>query len=485
MMARLSATRLGSLVSPLALAVLSAACSAENASAQPPCEGESSLEDPVFEVGAAGASDTTPHHDAHHDERWACEFMPQAKPKNTVSGDIEGLRDNVKHVFVLMLENRSFDQFLSQLPQAKIHEASEVDVATDQTNPQRDGGAVERYPTTHLCLEDLSHEWFASHLQDDNGLNDGFVVSGGKRAMAYYAQESLQFHYFLADEFAISDRYFSSVMGPTWPNHLFFWGGTSCGYAEDAKTNAGVITDCGVKVDSLFTQLGKDIQIFDDSGAIAVGSLIGTYRSLPKSIEDFKQAAGNETPTHSELPKVVMLGATNTTVPFLKKLQDDDHASVNVQLGQQFIFDMVKTITSNDALWRSSVLFITWDESGGFYDHVPPPKACHPEPDPHADTPRFDRLGFRVPLYVISPFARRHYVSHYITDHTSILRFIETLTDLPAFTKRDANAWAMLDFFDFANPHYDLPELDATLAEPSAEGRAECDAKPKGFDDEP
>jgi len=253
----------------------------------------------------------------------------------------------------------------------------------------------------------------------------------------------------------------------------------------------GVISDCGLRDESLFTRLGDDIEIFDDSGLIAVGSLIGTYRSLPKPIEVFKKLAGRETPTHTELAKVVMLGATNTTVPFLKKAQNDDHASVNVQLGQEFIFDMVQTISSNKDLWSSSVLFITWDESGGFYDHVPPPKACHPEPSPSEDTPRFDRLGFRVPLYVISPFVRRHYVSHYITDHSSILRFIETFTDLPAFTKRDANAWAMLDFFDFSNPSNDPPELEdlkehkAELAEPTPEGRAECNDHPSGFDDEP
>src|SRR5690606_2130750 len=105
-------------------------------------------------------------------------------------------------------------------------------------------------------------------------------------------------------------------------------------------------------------------------------------------------------------------------------------------------------------------LIITYDEHGGFFDHVPPPEACPPddleprasdgEPAPY----RFDRLGFRVPLVVVSPYAKAGYVSHETTDLTSVLRLVEARFGLPALTRRDANAWPLLDMFDFeAPPH--------------------------------
>jgi phospholipase C len=125
------------------------------------------------------------------------------------------------------------------------------------------------------------------------------------------------------------------------------------------------------------------------------------------------------------------------------------------------------------------VLFLTYDEHGGLYDHVAPPEACSPDdiaPDFRTDEDKafdakspgttFDRLGFRVPVVVVSPFAKKSYVSHNVYDHTSITRFIETVFKLPALTNRDANADPMTDFFDFdavpfaTPPSIPEPEVD-------------------------
>ena len=119
--------------------------------------------------------------------------------------------------------------------------------------------------------------------------------------------------------------------------------------------------------------------------------------------------------------------------------------------------------------WAHSALFLTYDEHGGLYDHVPPPAACAPDDFP-AHTPDgpvdgdFKRYGFRVPLLVVSPYAKRGHVSHHVTDHTSILRFVETRFNLPAITKRDANAEPPFDMFDFAHPDTSIPTLrDAVI----------------------
>ena len=108
--------------------------------------------------------------------------------------------------------------------------------------------------------------------------------------------------------------------------------------------------------------------------------------------------------------------------------------------------------------WAHTALFITWDEHGGYYDHLPPPKAC--KPDAHAmmyeqgDTTggEFDRLGIRVPLLVVSPYVKPGYVGHTTYDHTSILRFIQAKFKIPALTARDANADPLMDMFDFSAP---------------------------------
>jgi len=142
-------------------------------------------------------------------------------------------------------------------------------------------------------------------------------------------------------------------------------------------------------------------------------------------------------------------------------VENDEHPPSNVQVGQEFVSRVVKALLTSPQ-WRHAALFLTYDEHGGFFDHVPPPAACAPDAIPPTLEPgdepgAFDRYGIRVPVVVVSPYARRHFVSHTTHDHTSILRFIETRFDLPALTARDANADPMLEFFDFRRPRFKKP----------------------------
>ena len=132
-------------------------------------------------------------------------------------------------------------------------------------------------------------------------------------------------------------------------------------------------------------------------------------------------------------------------------------------------------------------LFLDYDEHGGFYDHVPPPPACVPDDIPPmlqtGDTPgAFDRYGIRVPAVVVSPYARPHYVSHRVYDHTSVLRFIETRFDLPALTRRDANADPMLRLFKFSRPAFATPpSLPAAPIDPDQETQCLTAPPPTGL----
>ena len=158
--------------------------------------------------------------------------------------------------------------------------------------------------------------------------------------------------------------------------------------------------------------------------------------------------------------------------------ESDEHPPANVQVGEKFTHDVIQALVKSPN-WSSSAMFLTYDEHGGYYDHVAPPAA--PKPDNIApmlkpgDTPgAFDRYGIRVPAIVISPYAKTHFVSHTVYDHTSILRFIETRFGLPALTKRDKAANPMLGMFDFTKVSNPKPTLVDAPVDPA--GVAECAA---------
>jgi phospholipase C len=134
-------------------------------------------------------------------------------------------------------------------------------------------------------------------------------------------------------------------------------------------------------------------------------------------------------------------------VSFVDPADADEHAPNDVQKGEAW-FRRIYTTAIRSPLWPSLALFLTWDESGGFFDHVPPPTACPPSPD----RAEFDRLGIRIMLMAISPWARAAHVSHVASDHTALLKFMGLLFDLPALSARDANAASLLDLFDFRAP---------------------------------
>src|SRR5262249_15060389 len=134
----------------------------------------------------------------------------------------------------------------------------------------------------------------------------------------------------------------------------------------------------------------------------------------------------------------------------------DEHPTADLQVGEAWTKSIYDAAIASPA-WSKTVLLFTYDEAGGFFDHVPPPNTCLARP---ADTDFFE-LGVRIPLIAISPWARRHYVSKPVHQHTSITRFIEAIYGLPALTARDANSDALLDMFDFDCPPAPIPAAPA------------------------
>jgi hypothetical protein len=241
------------------------------------------------------------------------------------------------------------------------------------------------------------------------------------------------FYYWLANTFAMNDRHFPSVRSGTWPNRSFLLLGTSDGV---------VCTFCGKNpkptTPTIFDSLdhaGVTWGAFSDSDPFD-GTLAWDrkHRGV-HSFAEFQRALKD-----GSLPAVAFLDGVGWV--------EDEHPTADVQVGENWT-RLVYEAAVASPLWPSLAIVWTYDEAGGFADHVPPPEhACVARPGNPDDDPFFE-LGVRVPLGVISPYARPHFVSHVVQDHTSITRLIEAVFDLGALTARDANSTALLDMFDF------------------------------------
>jgi phospholipase C len=402
-------------------------------------------------------------YDDHLVDRAQCNVFGTGATTTATIGSSAPDASPVEHVVVVMLENRSFDHLLSDLPAVGVTNLGSQ-VSPTVTNPDgRSGSRLGRTVATDYCIPNtVRHEWGDVHLQLNAGRMDGFVAASDGHAMEYYSHDDLPILYGLAKTFAMSDRHFSPILGPTWPNRLFMFAATSCGFAEGFDSNPEVTFECGVTAPNIVKAI-KDanhtVAFYDESGVASVAAGLGIWFT-PRRIAQFRADAAS-----GSLPDVSFVGAS--TGKLLAPVENDDHPPANVLLGEKFLYDVYSALTANPAVWAKSILFVTFDEHGGFYDHVRPPPACDPMgPNAMLRDYRFDQFGFRVPLLVISPFARRSYVTHADTDHTSITRFIEHWLKLGALTSRDANAWPFLDVFDFKTPVFDAPVFAAPAANP-------------------
>jgi phospholipase C len=365
----------------------------------------------------------------------------------------------IDHIVVLMQENHSADDYLSQLG-VQGQPDYEPEPTTGNPNPQNPAGPpiVPFHKTNYCEVADLNHSWNGTHAEIDGGAMDGFTAANvsaldptGSRAMGYYDQTDLPFYYGLHNTFATADRYFASAPTQTYPNRLYLFAGTSFGHIRNDASNLP-----GRSIFNLLDEKSITWRIYSSQGAYA--DLFFSYVQAEASTHIFPIAQYYTDLANGELPDVAFVDPKLVGTP---TVANDEHPPADVQVGQKFVADIVDALM-NSSEWASSALFLTYDEHGGYYDHVVPPAAPIPDDippmlQPH-DTPgAFDQYGPRVPAVVVSPYSKPHFVSHVVHDHTSILRFIEYRYGLPALTNRDANADPMLEMFDFSNPQLASP----------------------------
>lgn len=388
--------------------------------------------------------------DTQANARAACTFGTGARVADTlgITADV-AKQIPIKNIVVLMKENRSFDHMLGQIHD--LQPGVEA-VPASFANPDTSGAQVTPFHAKTTCIPfDPNHQWDAMHACVDNGAMDGFVKnaaastsSDGHFVMSFYQQDDLPFYYWLASTFAVNDRHFASVRSGTNPNRLFLYLATNDGVKEANLTFPNPATP------SIFDRLDQ------------AGVRWGVYSDdLPL------EGVFLWTPAHKGVAKVsdFLSGLDDGTLPSVsfvdgRQFIEDEHPIADVQIGERWtrnIYEHART----SPLWPGLAMVWTYDESGAFADHVPPPNtSCVARPD-HPEDALYVELGVRVPLAVISPWAKPHFVSHVVEEHTAITRFIETVFDLPALTARDANSPALLDLFDFSSctaPFAQAPE---------------------------
>jgi phospholipase C len=387
----------------------------------------------------------------------------------------DGATIPIETIVIIMMENRSFDHYFQDLPHQQGWSAGDgsatasstsVDVApAGVTNPGIDGTPVPQAHGTQLCFADTNHSWDGTHQEINGGKMDGFAVANdgthedpmlgppdflsGARAMTYYTKADLPFMYWAAENFAIGDRYFAAVPGPTWPNREYLYAGTSWG---ETTTGAFPTPTTPTVLDSLSAKSVKWANYAGSLSTVLLFTNSKTYQSTyAKNILPFTQFATDA--KNGNLPKVTFLDPNLYPEGYDN---DDEHPPAVMQVGENWLAGVMTELFASPQ-WGHMAVFLLYDEHGGLFDHVAPPPACAPDgtqPKIDADAGGstyggFVEEGVRLPFVVFSPYAKRHYVSHKVFDHTSVLRFVEARFGLPALTKRDANALAPWDVFDF------------------------------------
>lgn len=384
-----------------------------------------------------------------------CAFAAGALAADTLEpGSPVGAAIPVDHVVWVMQENRSFDHYFGTM--------EGVDGLREGMSNEGPSGPVAPFHETDLCTSDVDHSWNGTHRAWNGGLMDRFVaVNGatGARAMAHYDESDLPYYRALAAAFATSDRHFCSVLGPTFPNRYFLYCGTAFGKTANDVPLFGWTQR--TVLDELTTR-GITWRVYSDGPAFANAfrNVRGSANLKPLS-QFFTDAAAGSLRSLSIVDPAFTGVASEPT---------DEHPPSNIQAGQAHVASVVGALMSSPQ-WASAALFYTYDEHGGYFDHVAPPPACvpdarAPELGPGDVQAGYDTLGIRVPLIVVSPWARRGYVSRRASDLTSVLRFLQARFGLPAMTARDANALALLDMFDFdAPPRLAPPALPPAIIE--------------------
>jgi phospholipase C len=443
---------------------------------------------------------------------------------------VAGKLSDIQHVVIFVNENRSFDHYFGTYRGVRGFNDSRVLRQSDGTpvfaQPFAGSpfGAKSAEYGGHLlpfhfdtakngeCVNDVSHEWITQHLAWNRGKMDRFLqvdidpaVNGprdGINTMGYYTRSDLPFYHALADAFTICDHYYGSVIGPTDPNRLYAMSAT----IDPAGRHGGPVLQTGSLLSKAqkagayswrtypeqLQAKGISWKVYASGDANLTDNVLsyfGPYQTNPRL------AANAFSPTFpagfqadcaaGRLPKVSWV---------LAPLVQSEHPPAPVTYGEVAAAQILQALTANPRLWAKTALFLTQDEGGGFFDHVPPPVAPKGTRGEYLTVKRLPPvaggirgpigLGFRVPMLVVSPFSRGGFVCSDTFDHTSMLRFLERrfgaeVPNLSAWRRRVTGD--LTSAFNFVAPDRSVPPMPIPSPGDPRVLNSDCATQAPGF----
>jgi phospholipase C len=295
-------------------------------------------------------------------------------------------------------------------------------------------------------MSDPNHQVDGGRVEYNKGACDGWLLAPGNDlfSIGYYDEADLQFFGPAARNWTVCDRYFCGIMGPTIPNRIFQHTAQT-----DRLDDVATLTSLRTIWDRLLLK-GLSGRYY----LSGIGGKLGFYNVL--SLWGLKYLGiGSTLPVFLEACASGKLANVSFVDPNFN--QNSDHPHQDIRDGEAFLNTVYNAVTTSPA-WPRTVLVITFDEWGGFFDHVAPTEAPISDITRNAGAPDGLR-GFRVPTLLISPFARRGFVSSELFDHASVLRMIEWRWDLEPLTERDATANNLADALDFSHRDLTAPQF--------------------------
>jgi phospholipase C len=336
----------------------------------------------------------------------------------------------IKHIVILYQENRSFDHYFGVYPGVNgLNQNLGLPIYNITNSP-----TLKPFHMTNLTTSpDIDHSHRTALRDYNNGKMNGFIIAeNDTNTMGYYNGSDLAYYWDYASQYVLMDNFFSSELGPSLPNHLYLVAAQS----DDLLENTGNFT-----YTLNFTTITDELDAKGVTWKYYYDQTNYTVPGLWNPLPLFSSFKDNQTRFNNLASNRQFLRDLNSTnLPsvtwVMPMANESEHPPADVLVGERYIVRYVNAIMQSQ-YWNSTAIFITWDDYGGFYDHVAPQQL-----DKYG-------LGFRVPCLVISPYAKLGFIDHTQTDFVSMLKFIEDTYTLQPLTSRDANNTNMMEAFDF------------------------------------
>ncbi|HEY1822934.1 MAG TPA: alkaline phosphatase family protein [Trebonia sp.] len=393
----------------------------------------------------------------------------------------------IKHVVVLMQENRSFDHYFGAMPGIRGFGDTSVNkdvfYQKDTSNPK--GYLLPWHADTTTAnaqqIPSNSHSWGPLHDSWDNGTNAGFVTAhlaadgpAGQYSMAYFNRDDIPFQWALADAFTVCDGYHASMLGPTWPNRLYLMTGqVNPGGGSGGPVTSNEVPSEGFSWETypeMLSAAGVSWKVYqeNDNYGMNVLEYFDQYQNASTNSPLYQNGLRFYQPGQFEYDAINdQLPAVSWIIPTSYQSEHPDYMPA---AGADYVASKVNAIAANPDVFAKTVFILIYDENDGFFDHVVPPTAPAGTAGEYITVDNVSSpigLGFRVPCVIVSPWTVGGYVCHDTFDHTSVTRLLEQVTGV---TNPNISAWRRQTVGDFTSalgttPNRRFPRLPATTAQ--------------------